>query len=59
MINNEKLDRFKGVVFGPKPQKTPKYSAVDRRWGWSSEIIYKWRNYSYDNAERRLASSYR
>jgi len=53
------LEKIKLVIFGPKPQRTPKYAGVNKQWGWSSEFRYKWRNTSYDNLEKQLASQYR
>ena len=59
MITQEKIEKFKEAVVGPRPQRTPKYAGGTRQWGWSSEIMYKWRISSYDNADKQLASSYR
>jgi len=59
MVNQEQLDQLKEYVVGPKPQRTAKYAGGGKKWGWSSEIIYKWRNSSYDNIDKQLASSYR
>lgn len=51
------LEKIKLVVFGPKPKRVAKYAGVTKQWGWSSEVIYKWRNTSYDNLEKQMVAS--
>jgi hypothetical protein len=59
MPTQEKIEKFKEAILGPKPQRTPKYAGGVRQWGWSSEIMYKWRHSSYDNIDKQLVSGYR
>ncbi|MDD4995406.1 MAG: hypothetical protein PHW53_03025 [Patescibacteria group bacterium] len=53
------LEKIKEVMFGPKPLKTPRYEGVPRQWGWSTEFIYRWRNTTAENLERRFVASFR